>query len=342
MTLSDQKHGRTCLLLGSGFILVILSACACLAGSLDSVRCYVWDFALRSGQRNELTRQITGEFEEKLTQKKICKVLERRNYARLISNKDNERAVLRLEGISSVTRDTLKANSANAVVFGEVYFDTADGSYKVTATLENFDGTKNVWSTKIRKSVIDDASTREKAMGDLVDRIADDSQSAERENNRKTFYLQISRSLNEYILRAENLKDAFRYLPDLVYGNKKIADDLTRAVSQYNQIADSLKINSDVFVEAVSANWQKPEAADNLRQLLRYAMLDIHETEIRVFNDMLAKIIAILNGTMTDKSEVEATKMSIRTSVPGRVETLGAKLIQFERNELDVLDMLKP
>ena len=228
------------------------------------------------------------------------------------------------------------------MVFGEVYFDTADGSYKVTATLENFDGTKNVWSTKIRKSVIDDASTREKAMGDLVDRIADDSQSAERENNRKTFYLQISRSLNEYILRAENLKDAFRYLPDLVYGNKKIADDLTRAVSQYNQIADSLKINSDVFVEAVSANWQKPEAADNLRQLLRYAMLDIHETEIRVFNDMLAKIIAILNGTMTDKSEVEATKMSIRTSVPGRVETLGAKLIQFERNELDVLDMLKP
>ena len=57
---------------------------------------------------------------------------------------------------------------------------------------------------------------------------------------------------------------------------------------------------------------------------------------------MLAKIDAILNGTMTDKTEVEATKMSIRTSVPGRVETLGAKLIQFERNELDVLDMLKP
>ena len=57
---------------------------------------------------------------------------------------------------------------------------------------------------------------------------------------------------------------------------------------------------------------------------------------------MLVKINAILNGTMTDKAEVEATKMSIRTSVPGRVETLGAKLIQFERNELDVLDMLKP
>jgi hypothetical protein len=297
---------------------------------------------MRNGTRNELTRQLTIEFEEKLTQKKFCTVLERRDYARFIAQKDNEKAVLRLEGISKATVDTLKANDANTVVFGEVYDDINSGSYKVTVTFQNFDNTKNVWSVRIPRGIINDAASREKAMDDVVRVIFDDSRSAEREANRKRLYPQISSTLNGFILRAKNLKDVFRYLPDLVYGNRKIANDLTTAISLYNRLVDSLKINHDALVEEVSTNWQKPELTENFRQLLRYALLDIHETEVLVFNDMHVKIMAILNGTITNKSEVEMTKMNIKTTVPGRVETLNAKLIQFERNALTFLDALKP
>ena len=47
-------------------ILLLLSISPGMAGSLDSIRCYVWDFAMRNGVKTELTRQLTVEFEEKL------------------------------------------------------------------------------------------------------------------------------------------------------------------------------------------------------------------------------------------------------------------------------------
>ncbi len=310
-------------------------------GTLDSVRCYVWDFAMRDGTRNNLTRQLTIEFEEKLTRKKICTVLERRNYARLIAHRDNERGILRLEGISKATVDTLKAYDANTVVFGEVYDDINSGSYKITIAFQNFDNTKNVWSVSIRRGLINDASSRETAMEELVKLIADDSNAGEREAGRKKYYVEISRALNEFILRAKNLKDGLRFLADLTHGNKKIAENLTLLINQYNQIVDSLKINNNALVEAVSANWQKPELTQRLRQLLRYALLDLHETEILVCNEMIVKAVAVANGKITDDNEVKMIKTTIKTSVPGRVESINAKVTQFERDVLLFLDDIK-
>ena len=89
-----KRHTARRFALWLSFLSVCLSTCPSVAGSLDSVRCYVWDFATRNGTRNEVTRQLTVEFEEKLTQKNFCRVLERRNYARLIAQKDNEKAVM--------------------------------------------------------------------------------------------------------------------------------------------------------------------------------------------------------------------------------------------------------
>ena len=103
-----------------------------------------------------------------------------------------------------------------------------------------------------------------------------------------------------------------------------------------------MKINQDALVEEVSVNWQKPDLARNLREILRYALLDIHDTDILVFNEMHAKIITILKGSIKDEQEMEAAKMNIKATVPGRVETLNAKLVQLERNSLAFLDALKP
>ncbi|HXG01253.1 MAG TPA: hypothetical protein VNL69_10705 [Bacteroidota bacterium] len=308
----------------------------------NSVRCYVWDFAMRNGTRNELTRQLTVEFEEKLTQGGACTVLERRNFSRFIAQKDNERAILRLDGVSQATVDTLKSMDANTVVFGEVYDDVNSGSYKVTVTFQNFDNAKRVWSVRIPRGIINDAGSREKAMGDLVRMIEDEGKAAERETNRRLYYLRISKTLNEFVLRAKNVKDAFRYLPDLAYGNKNIAEGLRNAVVQYNVAVESLRVNQDALPEEVSANWQNPELAENFRYLLRYALLDIHETEILVFNDMLVKIMAILNGRVASSNDVEMTKAHIKTTVPTRVESVSAKLVKFEQDARSFLDSLKP
>lgn len=324
------------------FILAaLLMPVAARGGSMDSVRCYVWDFAMRDGARNNLTRQLTVEFEEKLTRKKICIVLERRNFARLIAHKENERGILSLEGISKPAMDTLKVYNANTVVFGEVYDDISSGSFKITVTFQNFNDTKNVWSVTIRRGLIVDAASRESAMGDLIQLISDESNAGAREANRNKYYAGISRTLHEFILRAKNLKDGLRFLPELTLGNKGIAKDLSMFINQYNEIVDSLKINQDVLTEAVSANWQKPELTKTFRELLRYALLDIHETEILANNEMLVKAVAVANGKITDKDDVNAIKANIKVTMPGRVESITAKVTKFERDVLLFLDELK-
>ena len=342
MTPLRGKHIRNFVVVVGVGIPLLLSVSRCAAGTLDSIRCYVWDFAVRNGGKSELTRQLTVEFEEKLTQKKLCKVLERRNYARLIAQKDNEKAVLRLEGISTTSLDTLKANNANAVVFGEVYDDIQSGEYKITVTLENFDNSKSVWSVPIRHGLINDAASREKAMEELVGKIAEDSRAAEREANKKDVYEEVSRTLNEFVLRAKDLKEAFRYLPDLAYGDRRIAQNLDSVVFRYDRIVEYLKINRDTFVQEVSTNWKEGEIQGTFRGLLDYALLDIHQSEILVFNDVNARINAILRGAIKDKDEVNATKVNIKTTVEGRVAALNTKLPVLERRTVDFLDMLKP
>ena len=297
---------------------------------------------MRNGVRNELTRQLTVEFEEELTQKKVCTVLERRNFARLIAQKDNEKAVLRLEGISTTSLDTLRANNANAVVFGEVYDDINSGEYRIAVTLQNFDNSKSVWSVPVRRGLINDAVSREKAMGELVDRIADESQAAGREVDKKKVYEEISTTLNEFVLRAKDLKDAFQYLPDLAYGDKKVAQNLDTVVVRYNRIVEHLKINRDSYVEEIQTDWKASDVSETFQVLLNYALLDIHESEILVFNDVDNRINAILRGSIKDKDEVDATKANIKTTVASRVGELNTKLPVLERRTSDFLDMLKP
>jgi hypothetical protein len=132
---------------------------------------YVWDFITRDGEKNELTTNLTEEFEEPLVKCGCFIVLERRNYARLIAHIDNEKAIAQIESISTTTLDSLIFYHANMVVFGEVYYDINNGEIKITVTFEKFDGTKNMLSTRLGMEPATHAKNREKAMKKLVKEI---------------------------------------------------------------------------------------------------------------------------------------------------------------------------
>lgn len=323
------------------FFVVLLSA-PCFAAAPDSIRCYVWTFAMNTGERNNHTRYLTDEFEEQLTRRQFCRVLQRRDIARLIAQKDNERAVMNLERISRASVDTLKAYDANTVVFGDVIDDVGSGEYRVKVTFQSFDHSIRVWSTSISRGRISDAATRQQAMADLVKSIEDDLTATIREKNRKEYFLSISTLLQEYILRAKNLKDSFRRLPALVDRVPNVDKDLEHAVLKYNQVFDSIKTHQEMLAAFVTDNWRNPALTKELQDLLRYALLDIHETEILVFNEMSTKIMSIHSGKITDAKEVELTETTIKATVPGRVETLSAKLVQLERMTSILLDDLRP
>lgn len=326
------------------YLIILLSLVVSTAGAIppDSIRCYVWDFTTRNGLRNLITQRFTNEFEEKLAQKGFCTVLERRNFARLISHKDNEKAVQRLDGISQTTLDTLKAYDANTVVFGEVYDDTSSGEYRIAVTFQNFDNSIKVWSVRMTRGLVNDASSRERKMEELVTSIASVSNQPDRGDEKRKSFLHISRMLREFFVRAQKLNSVCSYLPELAYGNKRVEEELGVTVIAYNQIHDSLTINQSAIIQDVDAVWHNPELTRETEGILRFALKDIHSNDVFVFNEMFVKVMEINNKRIADKDEVERIRAEIKQTTPKRVEALNTKLQQLDAITNALLAKLKP
>ena len=96
---------------------------------------YVWDFTDEKSQKNNHTVQITQEVENALVETN-CTVLQRRNYAKLASQVENENAIRSLEGVSNYVNQELRAIQAETVVFGQVQMDFS-GNILLKVTFES-------------------------------------------------------------------------------------------------------------------------------------------------------------------------------------------------------------
>ncbi|PHN06001.1 hypothetical protein CRP01_13610 [Flavilitoribacter nigricans DSM 23189 = NBRC 102662] len=83
---------------------------------------YVWDFTDENGQKTQHTKMLTQEVEDALTATS-CRVLQRRNYASLSEQIDNENAIQTIEGMSGTISNELQSIKAETVLFGKVQMD---------------------------------------------------------------------------------------------------------------------------------------------------------------------------------------------------------------------------
>lgn len=156
----------------SSITLFLLAALFQLPTFAQDVSIYVWNFSDRNGSMNSLTNSLTDEFEEALLQTDCCEILQRRTYARLFQQRENERAISGYGNLSSDSKSRLKDIQANTVVFGEVYDDTNSGQVKVAVSFENFNGTIDKQaSVYMAKYDINNPSKREEAVAELIDKL---------------------------------------------------------------------------------------------------------------------------------------------------------------------------
>lgn len=130
-----MKRGERCISIFFAAILysVIVFGAALPVQAKTAFNVYIWEFGTRNGTRDEATRNITHEFETAFIGTQCCTVLERRNYDRLLQQKENEKAVMSIDGITDASVNTLKTLEADVIMFGEVYDDIASGEVKVSA-----------------------------------------------------------------------------------------------------------------------------------------------------------------------------------------------------------------
>lgn len=140
---------------------------------LNDKSVYVWDFATRDSKTNTLTTSFTEEFEEALIKSRQCRVLERRNYARLFAQKENENGILNLEQISKSKIENLKFLQAEVVIFGEIFDDTDGGHLKISVSVQDFQA--NILAKEsilLSRGKRYDVESRQDAMKKLVKQLA--------------------------------------------------------------------------------------------------------------------------------------------------------------------------
>lgn len=84
---------------------------------------YVWPFTDAAGQKTLESKMLTNEVEEVLTQISGCLVLQRRNFASLTAQVENERAIQSLENLPVSIDEGLNTIRAETVLFGTVNQD---------------------------------------------------------------------------------------------------------------------------------------------------------------------------------------------------------------------------
>lgn len=84
---------------------------------------FVWDFTDENGKYSSYSRLITEEVEDLLTGIEECIILQRRNYASLLTFMENEKMIAESENIPIYLADSLKTISAQSVVLGMVETD---------------------------------------------------------------------------------------------------------------------------------------------------------------------------------------------------------------------------
>ncbi|WP_420209219.1 hypothetical protein [Candidatus Electronema sp. JC] len=167
----ETRNGMFALFACLFYSIIFLSSASDVRAEKD-FSVYIWEFGTREGQKTETTRNVTQEFEGAFIRTQCCSVLERRNYDLLMSQRENEQAIMSMEGIADASVNTLKTLEADAVVFGEVYDDVQSGEVKIIVAVQNFAG-KSLTSQSVRfsRGKLSDAASREESMKALAEKV---------------------------------------------------------------------------------------------------------------------------------------------------------------------------
>jgi hypothetical protein len=131
---------------------------------------YVWTFMNRDRTVDEHTWSLTEEFDNALVNSGKYNVLERRAKDKLDEQAKIEAGIDNTAGISGKIKSAIE--SADMVIFGEVYEDDRSRVYTVTVTFEDWHGEKRlVKEVDIPRDDIGDVSKRRAAMEQLVQKI---------------------------------------------------------------------------------------------------------------------------------------------------------------------------
>ncbi len=148
----------------------------------------------------------------------------------------------------------------------------------------------------------------------------------EKKEKTETAYSSISRTLNEYILRANNLVTTFELYYELSFRSVPAVENLNKAIGLYNPVYDSIYNNFNNW-EAIIALTKDSALANDFSSSIAYMINEIHKPYIWELNNSIKLINEVRLGIESDdfsiekkmklgKETVEATMNNLKIKIP--------------------------
>jgi hypothetical protein len=162
----------------------------------------------------------------------------------------------------------------------------------------------------------------------------------ERKEKRETAFTEISRLLNEYILRAQNLKTNFEMYSEIAFVSNPAVGNLNKAIGAYNPIFDSIYNNFNNW-KAIISLAKDSVLAESFVSSVNYMIDEIHTPYIFQINESIKLINEIRLGIGSDGNS-EEKKKEVRNKVSSIIENLEKKIPILENHFKTLLSKLQP
>ena len=152
--------------------------------------------------------------------------------------------------------------------------------------------------------------------------------------NKDEAYPEIAKTLTDFINEAKDIKDAFQFLGVQAMESRQALSRLSEAVEEYNRAFEKLNKERLTYEKYVSSFWKREVLALEFKNVMDYALGDLHSVNILTLNQKLSTINDVANGRVRKPGEV---KKELTKDIGQEVVRLDKQLQELERRANRVL-----
>jgi cell division septum initiation protein DivIVA len=140
----------------------------------------------------------------------------------------------------------------------------------------------------------------------------------------------ITKDIEDYSRNAQNLLSAFKYLSDYAFSNSRGLEQLSEAITNYNDVYNRLD-GKKVFYQKTIADYWGQDEANSFQNIISFAMDTIHANKIYPLRDLMQQIRDYFNANNKNNQ----LKLSIQKKIADAI-AIDTDLLERLKNKITV------
>ncbi|MDB5146263.1 MAG: hypothetical protein JWQ57_283 [Mucilaginibacter sp.] len=270
----------------------------------------------------------------------------------------NESGVFSTAISNSTTQVEIKASDKSYIVvypIGGRVLIPKNSSLLTQIVLESFQSSGEIKSYMSSLSQLKDAAKKgqseTKTLQTKIDSIAanlkklgyssEDLRIArEKQDGIDLFYPEISGALQNYILQAQSLMIAFKFIGVYAFVNVNALTQYAQTQNGFNQAFEKLYVNYPTYSKRMTDYWDDPSLSKTFEGIADTLIYGIGKNKIVPLNDLKNQINQYFQNQIPDKDK-DKLKKEIQSQIATQVPAIDEQLISVEQRVKQFLSQLK-